>query len=190
MLPTEPAPRHRAVAATFTALVERTHDWEAPAPVAGWTARDVVDHLTSWFPSFVHAGSPYGWNQRHHAADDPAAAWREQCTAVQLLLDDPAQAESRFQHPRLPPGRLDEAIDRFYTADVFMHAWDLARATGQEVELDPDLAEELLAGMRPMESMLRESGQYGPAVPVAADAGVVDQLVGFIGRDPGWRPPA
>lgn len=190
MLPTDPAARHRAVAATFTSVLERTSDWEAPAPVAGWTARDVVDHLTSWFPSFVHAGSPYGWNTRHRASQDPVAAWREQVAAVQLLLDDPAQAESRFHHPGLPPARLDEAVDRFYTVDVFMHTWDLARATGQEVELDHAFATELLAGMRPMEQALRESGQYGPAVPVAPDAGPVEQLVGFIGRDPGWRPAA
>ena len=39
-----------------------------------------------------------------------------------------------------------------------------------------------------MEEALRSSGHYGPAVPVAADAPVVDRLVGFIGRDPAWRP--
>ena len=38
-----PAERHRRFAAVFTARVEGTTDWDAPAPVAGWTARDVVD---------------------------------------------------------------------------------------------------------------------------------------------------
>jgi hypothetical protein len=33
---------------------------------------------------------------------------------------------------------------------------------------------------------MRDSGQYGPAVPVPDDAPVVDQLIGFIGRDPAW----
>ncbi|GGD23278.1 maleylpyruvate isomerase family mycothiol-dependent enzyme [Nocardioides daphniae] len=184
MLPTDPAERHRAVAATFTGLVEGAGDWEAPAPVDGWAARDVVDHLTTWFPSFVHAGSPYGWTRRQQASVDPVAAWREQCAAVQLLLDDPAQAESPFMHPQVGAARLDEAVDRFYTADVFMHSWDLARATGQTVDLDADFAADLLAGMRPIEEMLRASGQYGPAVPVAPEAGPVEQLMGFIGRDP------
>lgn len=190
MIPTDPADRHRAVAATFTALVEGTTDWQAPAPVAGWRALDVVDHLTTWFPAFVHAGSPYGWTRRHSATDDPVAAWQEQCAAVQLLLDDPAQAESRFHHPQASADRLEEAVDRFYTADVFMHSWDLARATGQEVALDEELAGTLLEGMRPIERLLRDSGQYGPAVPVAPGAGAVEQLMGFIGRDPEWRPPA
>lgn len=189
MLPTDPAARHRAVAETLTTLVEKTDDWEAPSPVAGWRSLDVVDHLTTWLPAFVHAGSPYGWTPRRSAASDPVGAWQEQCAAVQRILDDPAQAESSFRHPQAPPGTLAEAIDRFYTADVFMHSWDLARATGQDVDLDDDLAAELLTGMRPVEELLRSSGQYGPAVPVDDDADVVERLVAFIGREPHWRRP-
>jgi hypothetical protein len=46
----------------------------------------------------------------------------------------------------------------------------------------------MLAGMQPIEGLLRDSGQYGPAVPVPDDAPVVDRLMGFIGRDPQWQP--
>ena len=69
-----------------------------------------------------------------------------------------------------------------------MHSWDLARATGQQPRLDEDFARQMLAGMQPIEAMLRDSGQYGPAVPVADDAPVVDRLMGFVGRDPAWQP--
>ncbi|MDQ6849979.1 MAG: maleylpyruvate isomerase N-terminal domain-containing protein, partial [Actinomycetota bacterium] len=44
-VPTGPAGRHRAVTAGFTARVRGASDWDAPAPVAGWRARDVVGHL-------------------------------------------------------------------------------------------------------------------------------------------------
>jgi len=33
-------------------------------------------------------------------------------------------------------------------------------------------------------------GQYGPPVPVPADADAQTRLLGFIGRDPDWRPTA
>ena len=69
-----------------------------------------------------------------------------------------------------------------------MHAWDLARATGQPVALDEDECAALLEGMLPLDDLLRSSGQYGPRVPVPDDASAVDRLVGFIGRDPAWRP--
>ena len=57
---------------------------------------------------------------------------------------------------------LDVAVDRFYTTDVFMHTWDLARATGQDDTLDPTLCAELFEGMQPIDELLRTSGQYGP----------------------------
>ena len=55
-LPESPAAKHEVVAGEFSRLVEQTTDWSAPAPVDGWTARDVVDHLVSWFTGFLAAG--------------------------------------------------------------------------------------------------------------------------------------
>jgi uncharacterized protein (TIGR03086 family) len=95
-----------------------------------------------------------------------------------------------FAHPRAGQWPLDVAVDRFYTIDVFLHTWDLARATGQDDRLDEDLCAELFTGMEPMEALMRSSGQYGPRVPVPADADAQSRLLGFIGRDPAWRPPA
>lgn len=77
-------------------------------------------------------------------------------------------------------------IDRLYTTDVFLHTWDLARATGQDHTLDAAHCAELLAGMEPMEEMLRASGQYGPRVAVPEDTDPQTRLVAFIGRDPAW----
>jgi len=87
-------------------------------------------------------------------------------------------------NPHIGEVPLDRAIDQFYTTDVFMHTWDLARATGQDERLDADLCADLLAGMQQMEAALRSSGHYGPAVPVPDDADPQTRLLGFIGRDP------
>lgn len=190
MLPSEPAERHREVAGAFTDLVVATRSWDAPAPVAGWTARDVVGHLVEWFPGFLAAGSGIALPTGPSAADDPVGAWRTAYDGVQALLDDPATAGRTLSNRHLGELPLPAAVDRFYTADVFLHAWDLARATGQPHELDADTCAEMLAGMEPIEEMMRGSGQYGPRVPVPDDASVQDRLVGFIGRDPGWQPPA
>jgi hypothetical protein len=55
-----PAERHREIGRVFTQRVQGTRSWDVPSPVAGWTARDVVRHLTAWFPSFLAAGSGCG----------------------------------------------------------------------------------------------------------------------------------
>jgi uncharacterized protein (TIGR03086 family) len=180
-----PADRHRVVAAGFTDHVVAVRDWAAPAPVDGWVARDIVAHLIEWFPDFLTAGGvslPTG-----PATDrDPVAAWRSHTAAVQTLLDGTA-ADVQFSHPMAGTHRLVDAVDRFYTADVFMHTWDLATASGREPGLDPRFAAHLLDGMVGIEELLRSSGQYGPAIAVPADADPVIRLAGFIGRDPHWR---
>ncbi|MDI6097380.1 TIGR03086 family metal-binding protein [Actinoplanes sp. NEAU-A12] len=182
------AERHRQISADFTARVEGAKDWDAPAPVAGWTARDVVRHLVEWLPGFLASGAGVELPKGPSADDDPVQAWHTHNDAVRELLDDPQTAGRVFTNPHIGELPLDQAIDRFYTTDVFMHTWDLARATSQDDRLDPGLCAVLLAGMEQMEEILRMSGQYGPAVPVPADAGPQDRLIGFIGRDPHWTP--
>ena len=103
---------------------------------------------------------------------------------MQALLDDPATPGRVLSNPNTGDVPLDQAIDRFYTSDVFMHTWDLARATGQDERLDPDKCAQLLDGMVGMDELLRASGHFGPRVEVAADADVQTRLIAFIGRTP------
>ncbi len=183
-----PSERHRSVAQRFSMVVEATSDWQAATPVAGWVAQDIVRHLVEWFPAFLATGGvelPDGPT----VDTDPTGAWQVQTEAVQALLDDKKAAASTFTHPHAGTHQLDEAIDRFYTADVFMHTWDLATATGTEPELDPDFCTVLVAGMEPIEALLRSSGQYGLRFQVADDAAAMTRLIGFIGRDPNWTRP-
>ncbi|MDR6172864.1 hypothetical protein QE364_001574 [Nocardioides zeae] len=68
--------------------------------------------------------------------------------------------------------------------------WDAPAPVTEWTARDVDEARcaEVLAGMEPIEEMLRASGQYGPRRPVADDAPASDRLMAFLGRDPGWRP--
>jgi uncharacterized protein (TIGR03086 family) len=182
-----PAERHRRIAGTFGDRVRGTRDWQAPSPVAGWTARDVVRHLVDWLPAFLGSGAGVVLAAVDVDAD-PADAWRVRADAVQALLDDPAKASRQLVNPHVGELSLGDAIDRFYTVDVFMHTWDLARASGQDDGIDEDLCAELLAGMEPMEQVMRSSGHYGPRVRVPDGSDARTGLLGFIGRDPSWRP--
>jgi uncharacterized protein (TIGR03086 family) len=182
-----PVERHRLVAGTFSDRVRGTTDWDVPAPVDGWTARDVVRHLVEWFPGFLAMGSDVRLPAGPSVDDDPVAAWQVHADAVQAVLDDPGSAGKEFSNVHTGSHPLPSAIDRFYTADVFMHTWDLARATGQDETLEPAFCETLLDGMEPIEELMRGSGQYGARVAVPDDASIQDRMLGFIGRDPAWR---
>ncbi|GGX82713.1 TIGR03086 family metal-binding protein [Streptomyces fructofermentans] len=183
---TKAADEHRAVAGAFTERVRGTSPsaWDDPAPCEGWAARDVVRHLVEWFPDFLKAGAGVELPKGPSVDDDPVAAWTVHSDGVQAVLDDPATAQRTLSNPHIGEVPLDQAIDRFYTSDVFMHTWDLARATGQEERLDPGKCAQLLEGMLPLDDVLRGSGQYGPRVEVAEGADVQTQLLAFIGRRP------
>ncbi len=180
------ADEHREIAGAFTAMVEGVAStaWDRPAPPEGWVARDVVRHLVEWFPGFLHGAAGITLPAGPSVDDDPAGAWRTQTAAVQALLDDPATAERVHDLPHIGTMPLGQAIAMIYTGDVFLHRWDLARATGQDETLDPARCAAMLEGMLPMDDVLRQSGQYGPRVHVADDADVQTKLLAFIGRTP------
>lgn len=183
------ADEHRRIAAGFTARVSGATDWDRPAPVEGWVARDVVRHLVEWFPAFLESGTGMTLPAGPPVDEDPVGAWTAHREAVQALLDDPATATKVLSNPHIGEVPLDQAISRFYTADVFMHTWDLARATGQDDRLDPERCAQMYEGMAPMDEVLRASGQFGPRVPVPEDADPQTRLLGFIGRNPAWVAP-
>ncbi len=190
MIPADPAEEHRSIAGVFTERVRgvAADGWDAPSPVADWQARDVVRHLVEWFPGFLASGSGIELAAGPSVDDDPVKAWEQHAAAVQEVLDDPRTGTAIFAHPRLPEMPLAQAVSKFYTNDVFMHTWDLARATGQDARLDEARCQELYEGMLPMDDVLRQSGQYGAKVPVPDDADWQTKMLGFIGRDPAWAP--
>lgn len=183
---THPATTHRRVAGAFTATVEGTAPdaWDNAAPPEGWVARDVVRHLVEWFPAFLLGATGIALPAGPSVDDDPVGAWRAQCAVVQALLDDSETADQVHDLPHLGPMTLAQAIDMIYTGDVFLHRWDLARATGQDETLDPETCAEMLADMLPMDEALRQSGHYGPRVEVVDDADAQTKLLAFIGRTP------
>jgi uncharacterized protein (TIGR03086 family) len=185
-----PAQEFREVAGRFGDVVAgvRPDQWDGPSPVPEWTARDVVRHLVEWFPSFLSAGAGIDLPPGLSVDDDPVGAWRHLYDEVLALLEDPASADRVLRNPHIGEVPLPRAVSQFFTGDVFQHTWDLARATGQDDTLDPEVCAAMLQGMAPIEEVMRSSGQYGPRVVVPDDADIQSRFIGFIGRDPAWTP--
>lgn len=177
---------HRRVAAAFTETVIGTAPdrWDSPAPPEGWVSRDVVRHLVEWFPAFLAGATGITVAAGPSVDDDPVGAWTTHTAAVQALLEDPDVAGSTFDFPHMGTMTLAQLTEQIYTPDVFLHRWDLARATGQDETLDPDRCAAMYEGMLPLDEMLRQSGQYGPRVEVPDDADAQTKLLAFIGRTP------
>jgi uncharacterized protein (TIGR03086 family) len=73
--------------------------------------------------------------------------------------------------------------------DLLAHGWDLARSTGQPLNVQDELAESSLAfATRQLEGAVRD-GRFGSPQPCPDDSGSLDRLAAFLGRDVAWGPP-
>ena len=143
-----------------------------------------MKHLVEWSRGFLE-----GAGIELPALDveaDPAGAWKQHVTDIQAILDDPAGR--LLSNPHTGDKPVDEAIDQFYTTDVWMHSWDLAKALRREFDLGEERCSGTLAAIAPMEQLLRDSGQFGPPAPVAPDASPQDKLVRLHRPGPGRQP--
>lgn len=178
------AEQHALDAGRFAALVDGAgpDDWDRPSPVKEWTARGVVEHLLEWLPGFLE-----GTGVALPAVDtaDLAAAWRQRTDDVQRVIE--TQGDVEYDSPMFGRTTVGAAIERFYIADVWMHSWDLGRALGEHPDLGEERCAHALAGMEPIEQVLRDSGQFGQRVDVPEDASAQDRFIGFIGRNPYWE---
>ena len=66
--------------------------------------------------------------------------------------------------------------------DVLIHGWDLAKVTGQDTRLDPELTQACWDIVQPQTDMLRESGVFGPVVKVPPTADLQTRLLALLGR--------
>jgi uncharacterized protein (TIGR03086 family) len=163
----ELADRYRRIAATFTARVREVPEgaWDSPAPPEGWVARDVVRHLVEWLPGFFFDRWGIDAPPAPSVDEDPVGAWEAVDRAIQAAFDDPEVA-GRERETRTGVATFAQTFDMIGTSDVFLHTWDLARAAGLDETLDPDEVHCMLVGMEPYDELLRQSGHYGPRVPV------------------------
>ena len=112
------------------------------------------------------------------------AAYRAAAARARAAWADDAKLDALFEVPwGKVPGRI--AISG-YVQEITVHGWDLARATGQPTELDPELATWVLAVAQRILPPEPRGGEipFGPVVPVPEGAGVYARLAAWLGRQP------
>jgi uncharacterized protein (TIGR03086 family) len=68
--------------------------------------------------------------------------------------------------------------------DVLIHGWDVAKATGQDTTLAPELVEACWAIVEPQKDELAASGAFGDDHDVPEDADRQTALLALLGRKP------
>lgn len=176
-------------AAGFIACLEGVGDdqWSSPTPDAEWDVLALVGHVADeqlWVPPLLAGRTIEDIGDEIPAdplGDFPQAAVQDATAGMLATLDDlDLDATVHLSFGDVP---AQEYLMQLF-ADHLVHTWDLARATGLDETLDPDVVHEMLVGMEPLDDMLRASGQYGPKVEVPPGADEQTRLIAFTGRQP------
>lgn len=181
------APLHGLVA-TLT-----DDDLTRPTPCTGYDIAGLVAHLLFWAPALAGAGTRRPAPPAAAAEADLlplAPGWPE---ALRASVDEVAAAWSgpgawegsaEFAGAEMPAAVLGGMA----LGELVVHGWDLAAALGVDIAWD----DEVLAGLHAMVAATaaqgREMGAYGPEVPVAETAPLLDRILGLTGRSPAWQP--
>jgi uncharacterized protein (TIGR03086 family) len=127
---------------------------------------------------------PYG-SQRDPSQGD----WQhELATNIESVAQTWAQPEAwegtvQMGGPAMPAPMIGEMA----LAEVLLHGWDLAQATGQQLPVPDEVGRELRRSIEETAELGRSMGAYGDEVRVENEESEFQRALGASGRDPGWR---
>lgn len=164
--------------------------WPQPTELGDWTVRGLIDHVigANWMSVVLLGG---GTREEAIASmatsadhTDLLVSFDESTAAQRVAFAAPGAFELVVPHPSgdLPGARLFG----FRLVDLTIHAWDLARATDGDLEINPMLATSLWETLSPTAAHLVATGVFGEGASgdVPEDAPVQVRLLDMLGRRP------
>jgi uncharacterized protein (TIGR03086 family) len=163
-------------------------DWDRPSPCEGWSALDVLGHLGTSIQMGISVlrGEQPSWPEAARPADlvagDPAAYWDGLAAEARAALDG-ADLDQVMETPMGPRTVRDRLA--FPAIDLYVHAWDVARAAGRTIDVPDDVIEFAHSYIDPFpDDVVRgPKGSFGPEV-VVDDGTPTERFIGWTGRDP------
>jgi len=170
--------------------------WERPSPCAGWRALDVLGHVGTATEMGVRILR--GGDLSFDPPDPPGEAvvgkpgeWWAKLAEDGRSSAQGVDLDREVESPR-GTRTIREGLS-FPAVDLFVHAWDIAAATG--IDYEPPEVDEVVAFAHsvidPIPSeMVRGGRVFGPELAAPAGADQWQALLAWSGRDPNWRAPA
>jgi len=160
-----------------------------PTPCAEYDVRALLSHMVGGLNRIAivgEGGDALAIPARADGVPDDGwlDAYRAAAARARAAWADDARLDALVEVPwGKVPGRI--AVSG-YVQEILTHGWDLARATGQPTELDPELATWVLAVARRILPPEPRGGEvpFGPVVPVPEGVGVYARLAAWLGRQP------
>ena len=165
-----------------------------PTPCDEWDVQALLNHIILWSSHSLEARAhgesvaPELMERDFAAAPDFADAYRAQLDRALAAWAEPAvwDRELDMMGTKTPAANVGALI----IAELVLHGWDLAAATGQDYAVSDRAAEAALGAVEANAEIFRQYKGFADPVPTAADAPILDRVLALSGRDPAWTPPA
>jgi uncharacterized protein (TIGR03086 family) len=187
----DPRPIHARAIAQTESIVAAVQDDQLglPTPCPEYDVRALLSHMVGGLNRVAivgEGGDGLAAPARADGVPDDGwlAAYQAAAARTQNAWADDARLDALVEVPWGKfPGRI--AVSG-YIQEILTHGWDLAKATGQPTEGDPELAAQVLAIARRILPPEPRGGEipFGPVIPVAPDATPYAQLAAWLGRQP------
>jgi uncharacterized protein (TIGR03086 family) len=160
--------------------------WKDPTPNDGWDVRELVNHIVSgnyWAGELARGKTIEEVGDRLDGdilGDDPLAEYDTSSGAASAAFHMPGAMEAQCAVSYGPvPGEV-YAGHRYI--DVLIHGWDVAKATGQDTKLAPELVEACWEIVEPQKEMFAASRAFGTDHDIPAGADRQTALLAVLGR--------
>ncbi|QDP96600.1 TIGR03086 family protein [Microlunatus elymi] len=170
----------------------RDDQLDAPTPCPQMSVRVLLNHLHGLSIAFRDAARKID-GPTTSGAPDPTTTplpedWRDSIRAGLAELAAAWQDPSAWQGMSKAGGQQmpGEVTGLVALDEVTLHGWDLAAATGQSYEVEPEALNAVEQFCAQVPDDPDRSGLFGPRVPVADDAPQLHRVLGLAGRDPDW----
>lgn len=164
----------------------RPADMALATPCAGWTTRDLLNHVVGGATMFADAfgGAPLrdiSGRLPDVVGADPGAAFAAAAERFGAAAQQPGAMERVLP---LPWGAMrGETFLRFAAFDLLVHAWDLSTTLETELEVPEELVAEVDDfARRVLGGWPRDDVNFRAAEPDAPGATPLERLVAFTGR--------
>ena len=173
----EPLAAHQRAQEVFAGVLAGVEPGQLddPTPCTEWAVRELIDHV-------IAGNNGVAGERSSGSGDDLVAAHAASAERAQAAFAAPDGMDRGFDLPfGTVPGRVFVGMR---TTEVLTHAWDLARATGQPTDLDPELAVAMLEQARQgVQPEFRGPGRpFGQEQDCPPDRSAEDQLAACLGR--------
>jgi uncharacterized protein (TIGR03086 family) len=171
------------------AKAANTKTLKQTTPCTDWDLRTLLNHTILW-TSYSAERRAYGESVAEELMSKDFTAEPGYAQDYQAQIAKAVDAWSKpeaWAGDRNVMGSATPAADiaAMLIAEMVLHGWDIAKATGQDYHCEDAVAQAVLETVQAQGELFRQYQGFAAIVPVPDDATAFDRALALSGRDPG-----